>query len=214
MKKLFSILLVCAMLPLVSYADYVSNGFFVVDKSMDFDKTIRSGKCIGSVAYPVLSNSDEELFMRINDEIHDFVELYAICNKGERDHFSVTYDVPESGTKDFFSVRWVTKKDDKLYRIDTINFNSETGAMLKHDDIFNMLGDHMMGEMIKLSDGHLANNCTWDRFLEKITSRDIQLYLKADIWYIVFNETNTLKKVIDTKIPEYFLIGNRDHDRG
>jgi len=214
MKELFSILLICIAWPLVSYADYVSNGFFVVDKSINFDKKIPSGKCNGSTPYPQLSNSDEELFMRINDEIHDFVELYAICNKGERDNFAVTYDIPNSGTKEFFSVRWMTKKDGELFRIDSINFNAETGAVLKPDNIFNMLSDNMMVEMIKLSNSHLAYNCTWENFLEKIASRDIQLYLIEDVWYIVFNETNDHKKAIDTKLPEYFLIGNRDHDRG
>ena len=48
---------------------------------MNFDKTIRSGKCSGVIPYPELSHSDEELFGKINDEIHDFIEIYAICNK-------------------------------------------------------------------------------------------------------------------------------------
>ena len=129
MKKLLILLFIIT--PLVTMADYISNGFFIVDKHLNFDKTIRSGKCNGIAPYPKLSNQDEELFMRINDEIHDFVELYSICNGGERSHFSVNYDVPNSGTKDFFSILWLTKKDDKLWRIDTLNFNAENSVIKK-----------------------------------------------------------------------------------
>lgn len=214
MKRLFSILLISIFVPFIANASDISNGFFVENKTMDFDKTIRSGKCYGTVPYPRLSNADEELFMRINDEIHDFIELYAICNKGKRDNFSVSYDIPEADTKDFFSIRWLTQRDNKLWRIDTLNFNTETGAILKSDDIFNMLGNHMMGEMIKLSEGHLPAKCSWEKFLEKIEKRDIQLYIEDREWYIVFNATSALDKVVDVKIPEYFLIGNRDHDQG
>ena len=74
MRKLFSIVLIYIFIPLLANADYTSNRFFVVEKSLDFDKTIRSGKCFGSIPYPELSHNDEELFMRINDEIFDFVE--------------------------------------------------------------------------------------------------------------------------------------------
>ena len=32
-------------------------------------------------------------------------------------------------------------------------------------------------------------------------------------WHIIFNAVS-VNNLVDTKIPEYFLIGNRDHDRG
>ncbi len=138
-------------------ADYISNGFFIVDKHLDFDKTIRSGKCHGTVPYPKLTNEDEELFMKINDEIHDFIELYSVCNNAERSNFSVNYDVPNSGTKDFFSVLWLTKKDDKLWRIDVLNFNAETGSLLDTDDVFNIHSNNLFSELVKLSEGHLSS---------------------------------------------------------
>jgi hypothetical protein len=33
-------------------------------------------------------------------------------------------------------------------------------------------------------------------------------------WHIIFNAIQSLNHLVDAKIPEYFLIGNRDHDRG
>lgn len=193
-------------------ADYISNGFFVVDEQMDFDKTIRSGKCHGTVPYPKLTNEDEELFMKINDEIHDFAELYSVCNSGERKNFSVNYDVPNSGTKDFFSVLWRTKKDAKLWRIDVLNFNSETGAMLTTEHVFNIHSNQLFNQLVKLSEGHLSSNCSWEQFLEKIEKRDIQFYIKDNEWYLVFNSSEALNKVVEIKIPQYFLIQRDDYD--
>ncbi|MCF8493902.1 MAG: hypothetical protein K9G65_00655 [Rickettsiaceae bacterium] len=198
--------------PLVTMADYISNGFFIVDKHLNFNKTIRSGQCQGTVPYPKLTNEDEELFMRINDEIHDFAELYSICNSGEKNHFSVNYDVPNSGTKDFFSVIWLTKKDDKLWRVDTLNFNAETGAILTTDNLFNIHSNHLFSELAKLSEGHLSSSCSWEQFLEKIEKRDAQFYIKDNEWFLVFNSTPALNNIVEIKIPQYFLIQRDDHD--
>ncbi len=210
MKKL--LILLFTITPLVTMGDYISNGFFIVDKHLDFDKTIRSGKCHGTVPYPKLTNEDEELFMKINDEIHDFIELYSVCNNAERSNFSVNYDVPNSGTKDFFSVLWLTKKDDNLWRIDVLNFNAETGSLLDTDDVFNIHSNNLFSELVKLSEGHLSSNCSWEQFLEKIEKRDIQFYIKNDAWYLVFNSSEALNKVVEIKIPQYFLIQRDDHD--
>ncbi|GAB4166827.1 MAG: hypothetical protein Tsb006_6080 [Rickettsiaceae bacterium] len=213
MRNFVSLLLICIFIPLTAHANYVSNGFFVVTESLNFDKTIRSGKCLGTVPYPKLSNSDEGLFIKINDEIHDFVELYAICNEGDRDHFSVGFEIPESGTKDFFSILWRTKKEDKLWRVDSLNFNAENGELLALDSIFNIHSNHLLSKLAEISEGHLSPKCSWDRFLEKIERRDIQLYIKNDEWYIVFNSTPSLEKVVEIKVPEYFLVGRDHHDR-
>ena len=210
MKKLLILLFI--IIPLVTMADYVSNGFFIVDKHLNFDKTIRSSQCKGTVPYPKLTNEDEELFMRINDEIHDFAELYSICNSGEKNHFSVNYDVPNSGTKDFFSVIWLTKKDDKLWRVDTLNFNAETGAILTTDNLFNIHSNHLFSELAKLSEGHLSSSCSWEQFLEKIEKRDAQFYIKDNEWFLVFNSTPALNNIVEIKIPQYFLIQRDDHD--
>lgn len=214
MKQLFSTFLICISASIAAASDYTSNGFLVVEKSLDFDKTIRSDKCYGSIVYPELSNDDEELYIKINEEIKDFVEIYAICNHENYSNFSVSFDVPHSGTKDFFSVLWLTEKDGKLWRIDTINFNSENGNLLMPDDIFNLLSNQMMPHMIELSNGHLSEKCTWEDFLHKVESRDVQFYLKDREWYIVFNADSKIDDVVDVKIPEYFLIGTGDNDRG
>jgi hypothetical protein len=210
MKRLLILLFILSPLP--TMADYISNGFFIVDKHLDFDKTIRSGKCHGTVPYPKLTNEDEELLMKINDEIHDFVELYSICNTGDKNYFSVSYDVPNSGTKDFFSIIWLTKKNDKLWRLDALNFNAETGATLTPDNVFNIYSNNLFSEMIKLSEGHLNSNCSWEQFLEKIEKRDIQFYIKDEEWYLVFNSSEAINKIVEVKIPQYFLVQRDDHD--
>lgn len=214
--RLFNIIISMIILSpiLNSSAELISNRFFVYNKHLDFEKKITDGKCFGRIDYPRLSHDDEEIFIRINEEIKDFVQIYGVCNKNERSNFSVFYDMPEPNTKEFFSIRWITKKDDIIWRIDTLNFNYETGALLKSERIFNLLANNMMSKMIELSQGYLHNEAGWENFLEKIESRDIQLYLKDRKWYVVFNPIHELDKIVEVEIPEYFLVGNEDYDRG
>lgn len=207
LRMILSILLLTFLFPMTSNADKISGSFFVTEKHFDFTKSILSGKCTGRTPYPVLSHDDEALVDEINDEIFDFVELYAICNQGDKDNFSVSYDLPPSGSDDYFSVVWLTKKDGKLYRIDSLNFNINNAELLVTDDVFNPFSSVMLGELVKLSDGHLPTHFTWENFLDKIGKRDIQYYTKNKQWYIVFNATTQLDKVVNVKIPEYFLKG-------
>ena len=74
------------LLPLFANADYISNSFFVVEKSMIFDKTIRSGKCSGVIPYPELSHSDEELFGKskfttYEENLWEEFEAHYLANK-------------------------------------------------------------------------------------------------------------------------------------
>lgn len=197
-------MLISTLITANAFAKFASNGFLVEEKTLDFLHTIRSNVCEGAIGYPVLSSSNEELIMQINDEIHDFIELYAVCNQNPNNPFSVKFDIPESGTKEYFSIRWITEKNDKLWRIDILTFNRDTGVLLDVNDVFNMLSNNMMGEIIRLSCGHLSRSSKWNKFVEKI---------KKGQWFLIFNTTPNRQTVVDVKIPEYFLKGG-DHDRG
>ena len=190
-------------------AGYIANGFFITDKYFDFEKKIPSapGKCSGRVPYPYLESDEEDIFIMINYKIEDFINIYTICNKGDRSNFSVNYEVLVSNSPDYFSILWMTKKDNKLWRIDSLNFNTENGDLLFPDDVFSLLAGNMMHKMIELSEGHLKQDATWEDFLAKIESRDIQFYIHDKEWYIVFNSTKKLDKIVRTKIPEYFIQG-------
>lgn len=189
-------------------ADYIRGSFFVSENSHEFTKSIPSGKCSGKITYPVLYNDEEEIIDALNDEIHDFIHSYAICNQGKRSNFSVRFDFPESGSLDYFSIRWITKKDNKIYRIDSLNFDVQNADLIKTNEIFNSMSGSVFKEIIKLSEGHLQPNDDWEMFLDKISKRDVQYYIKNEEWYLVFNATRALNKVVDIKIPQYFLEGD------
>lgn len=188
----------------VAFASYIANGFVVTEKSTDFKS---SAKCSGNIPYPELANADKELAAKVNDKILDFVELYAICNKGDKSNFSVTYDVPESDSIQVFSVIWPTKKDGKLYRIDTLNFNMRNNNLLGPEGILVNNSSNFIGQMVNLSGGHLSKEDSWEQFLNKVVNRDIQFYIRKKEWHIVFNSTPELDKIVDVKIPKYFLQG-------
>ena len=99
-----------------------------------------------------------------------------------------------------------------MWRIDVLNFNAETGSLLDTDDVFNIHSNNLFSELVKLSEGHLSSNCSWEQFLEKIEKRDIQFYIKNNEWFLVFNSSSTLNKIVEIKIPQYFLIQRDDHD--
>jgi hypothetical protein len=206
MKKIFSIL-IYMLISLSSFANYSSNGFTVTNKSLDWDKTIRADKCRGVVPYPELHNADEELSARINDEIHDFVELYAICNKDDKDHFTSDFEVPTSGSNKIFSVLWYTKENNKLYQIDTLNFDLENGSLVAVDSILDIKNKNVLDQLIKMSNKHLNKNCSCEKFIDKIEKSDIQLYIKNNEWYIIFNPKCFSGEVVELKIPQTFLMG-------
>ncbi|HJK86561.1 MAG TPA: hypothetical protein QKA08_02170 [Candidatus Megaira endosymbiont of Nemacystus decipiens] len=206
------LVLIIFLIPLVSYSNpIIANGFFITNKTASFHNKTGRIKCSGEIPYPYLSNSDEELFITINNHIENFVERYAICNQGNRNHYSVSYEVPESKNKDFFSVLWVTKRYDKVVRIDTINFNAENGTILRPEGIFHIHSNNLIHEIIKLSKGHLGFDTTWEDFLNKIESRDIQLYLEDNEWYIIFNTTPAFETLFKAKLPRYFLQQRQKH---
>jgi len=199
------------MLILISpsaYSDYIAGSFAVNEKTYEFTKSIGAEKCSGKITYPVVYNEDQEIIDEINHEITDFVHSYSICNQGEKNNFSVSLDIPPSSSEDYFSVIWITKKNEKIYRIDSLNFDIHNGDLIQIDDIFNSMSSGIFKEIIKLSEGHLKSGDNWENFLDKIGKRDIQYYIKNGEWYLIFNSSPSLKRVVEVKIPQYFLEGD------
>ena len=155
-----------------------------------------------------MTNDAEDIFIEINDEIHDFAEIYSVCNEAPSDNYSVSYEIPESNLKDFFSVVWHTKRDGKLWRIDALTFDRDQGDLAKINEIFNPFVPGMYSMLAKLSEGHLPADLGWSDFLAGIDRRDIQLYVDHGQWMIAFNSTPKLDKIVYKKLPDYFLIGD------
>lgn len=189
-------------------ADYIAGSFAVNEKTYEFTKSIEAEKCSGKITYPVLYNEDQEITDEINHEITDFVHSYAICNQGDRSNFSVSFDIPLSGSEDYFSVIWITKKNKKTYRIDSLNFDIHNADLIQIDDIFNPMSSGVFKEIIKLSGGHLKSSDNWEKFLDRIGKRDIQYYIKKGEWYLIFNSSPSLEKIVEVKVPQYFLEGD------
>ena len=160
MRKTLVILLISMILPVLSSAAIdisgysISNGFYVKDRVLKFDETVRGVTCRGTIHYPYMTNEAVEIFIEINNEIRDFAEIYSVCNEGEKDNYSVSYQIPESHQKDFFSVVWHTKKDNKLWRIDVLTFDRDQGDLAKIDKIFNPLAPTMLHKIVELSNAH------------------------------------------------------------
>ncbi len=186
----------------------ISNGFFVEDKKLNFDKTLRNGKCSGIISYPYLTRDDEQIFVEINDEIHDFVEIYAVCNQGARQHYHVKYEVPESGTPEFFSVVWYTSKYGEIWRVDSLTFDSDQGDLIRLKQVFNLATASMLHTLAEISAGHIKHDISWEEIQEKIIARDIQIFIDNNKWMIAFNPTHTLDKLVLKEIPNFLLLGD------
>ena len=186
----------------------VSNGFLVENKKLNFDKTIRNGTCSGIISYPYLTHDGEQIFMEINDEIHDFAEIYAICNQDARQHYHVKYEIPESGTREFFSVVWYTSKDGEIWRVDALSFDRHQGDLVRLSQIFNLAADSMLHTLAEISAGHIKDGISWEEFQEKITARDVQIFIDNHKWMIAFNPTYSLDKLVLKEIPKFLLLGD------
>ena len=197
-----------------SYALYLVNNFAVASRFLKFDHTIhftdpdnniKEKTCTGKIFYPYISHDDEYIFIKINNSILNFAKTYKLCNEGDYSHYSVRYDTPATESLDFFSVRWITEKHDKILRIDTLNFDMDNGDLLTRNEIFNLLAPQMLNKLIELSEGYLDTNISWNEFLDKIDNRDVQLYIKDTNWYIIFNKTDKSNDMVEKKMPDYFF---------
>lgn len=192
---------------------YSENGFYYEDDSANFTNQWHGKKCKGIIKFPYLM-IDEEVGDLINDEIHKFALSYVICNTGKYAYYSQEYEIPNSSSLDAFSIKFVTykkfkkKKQKTLWRIDSLNFNIQTGKEINViDDIFNNLARNMIPELVGISQGYLEDNISWEQFKAKVANRDIQFYISENKWYIVFNSTENKKGMIEVEIPEYFMQG-------
>lgn len=193
------------IIPMSVNAGYIKGRFLITEKSHNFVNNTVSGGCKGQLSYPSFSNTDDEIVEVINGHILGFVKTYAICNKGNRKNFAVTFEINTNKLENNLSVKWVTFKNKKIYRIDALTFNAMSGNLLHIDDIFNQLGEDMLKELAKLSGGRLKFDISWEEFVEKLGKKDIQFYLKQDKWYLAFNPTRSNEKPLEIAIPDYFL---------
>ncbi|MBN8512506.1 MAG: hypothetical protein J0L79_05715 [Rickettsiales bacterium] len=182
-----------------------ANGFYISDKKLEFTNTIRSSTCVGSISYPFLVSDDEELAAKINDEIHDFAEFHTLCNTKDSSDLSISYKVLNTGRKDVMSIVWTTKKGKSVWRVDSLNFNALTGKILDSEDIFNQYSDDIRAELSDISGGRYSKHCSCENLFDKIEKRDVQLYLKNNNWFIVFNSTAKANGIVEVKLPENFI---------
>ncbi len=181
------------------------NGFYILDKKLEYTNTIRNGACTGSINYPFLVSDDEELAATINDEIHDFAELHTLCNTKDISDLSISYKALNTGRKDVLSIVWTTKKGKSVWRVDSLNFNALTGKILNSEDIFHQYSDDIRDELSDISGGRYSKHCACENLLDKIEKRDIKLYLKNGSWFIFFNPTAKSNGLVEAKLPENFI---------
>jgi hypothetical protein len=184
-----------------------SINFLVEDRVMDFKQTIRGVTCKGRIHYPYLSHEDPEALMEINEDIHDFAEIYSFCNTDRKYNYSVEYKLLESYNSKYFSVIWTTKKNGKAWRLDALTFDKLQDEAIKMSELVNGFVGSMMDEIVKISDGHVEYHSSWHDFLNMIEKRDVQFYLENGEWMLVFNPTPKADSLVITKMPKFFLKG-------
>jgi hypothetical protein len=191
-----------------AYATFLSNGFLVTSHYIEFDS--KCSKRQGKIFYPILTNDNEIVSLKINKSVQNFVETYATtCNKKViKAECESTYDV-RTGSKDYFSVKWTTKCTNGVIRVDSLNFSLKDGSLLSVTEIFSPLAKNFMPEIVKLSKNNLPADTTWQQFTKKIKQGDIQLYIFESNWRIVFNPNpGSPRHIVDAKLPKYLLRTN------
>lgn len=185
---------------------FLSNGFMVGGHYIEFEKHLNlkdTKKCYGKIFYPKFSGSNDyiDTLQHINNTIDNFIESYNVCNQ-RYNQIKTHYDI-RSGSKDYFSVRFITKFNNQILRIDSLNFNKENGSVLSIDDILNSLSNNFLSQIITL--GNFSTTLTWDELKAQISKKSIQFYIYDAEWYIIFNPKTLGLDVIDVKLPKHLL---------
>jgi hypothetical protein len=218
---IFSLVLVCINF---AKAAFLSNGFVVTSGLYNIslnlqdtsqcsnDKsTAKSCLCNIQIFYPKISYSNKIIEKRLNDTIIDFVHSFKSCEKNSLEVLQkiVNYQFPDSGYKDYFSIKFMKKEGEVIRKQYSLNFSKKTGQLLDFTEIFsetNQLQDFLLKNFVDLVPEQ-NNKIFFDYIKNNIKSNQIQFYVENGLFHIVMNnkKLNSDARTIDIVVPKNFL---------
>jgi hypothetical protein len=179
-------------------------------KYITFETNTLLGKCSGRVSYPELVNSDADVeITQINNAIENFAKGFMVCKptskSNKKNKYNTTHQIMTANDQ-YISVKWDTKQDSQIVRVDSLSFDIDTGNLLSIEDILSPLAKNFLFEIVKLSHNHLASEINWEQFLTKIDERRVQFYLQDGKWYIVFNPDHRIpNEIVIARLPDHLI---------
>jgi hypothetical protein len=190
----------------------VTDSLNISEEYLDVPKNSSVSICSSTIPYPTFAPVENvDPIKNINHEIKRFVYSYSLCHNNmmsNDDEFFVAYDIPDSYVKNYFSIRWITKKNHRLWHIDTLNFDLKTGKVLKIRDIFNKIDYNLVSAISSMSEGYISSDISTADFEHLVVERQIQFYISNQDWYVVFNANNLYNHVFAVQIPRELIQWN------
>ncbi len=209
-RKIFLITLAVLFAASQAFASNAPGEYKIEKRRLHYKDTIRKDECPGHLDYPYLIGKDQDICKKINEEIHDFVELHGSCLKEPEGDAHLSYAVQATANKNIISIKWRLKEKGEIKKIDTLNIKVDECRALHAYDVLAILDKDKLNEMIELSDKHLSQSCGWGQFLDKVEKEEIQFYMKNKHWHIIFNITDEIQHLVDVPIPNNLLKKERD----
>jgi hypothetical protein len=225
MKKIclaLSVFLLCIS-PL--QAAFLSNGFLVTSGFYDLlvkdknqkqcvDVTGAEDLCICRIKifYPKITSSNKNIVEKINKIIYDFVLSFNSCEKNGLIPIQkiINYQFPDSGYKNYFSIKFMKKEEMTTQKQYSFTFNKITGELVNFSDIFiesNEFKEFLLNNFNKFLPRTNNNQEFFNIIKEKITSQKLQFYIETGLFHLVINNKPNDKaaRVIDIVVPKNFI---------
>jgi len=206
-----------------SFGAFLSNGFLAT--SQLYSKEIKDDnmqKCIANkkskdycicniqIFYPKISSKHKDVDVKINSVVRDFLESFTAC---ETNSFPlkkiVKYQFPDSGFKDYFSIKFVKQDHDLSLKQYGFSFDKRTGNLLKFSDIF-IESDQLKTFMINSFGNSFAEKIKGKDFFisveDMVRNKRIQFYIESGLFHIILNQKSVASsRIIDILVPQNFI---------
>jgi hypothetical protein len=206
-------------------AAFLSNGFVVTsglynyDTKTECDLKDREKSCIGNIKifYPKIKFSNKEVQESFNNIINKYLLYFATYSFKSLDKDSlnngnkiVNYQFPDSGYRDYFSVKFLEKEEDVLQRQYSFIFNKNTGDLVDFFEVFDSSNDFR--KFISDNFGGFLNSkedFTID-IKNNIALTNLQFYIETGLFHLVFNKEakDGNIRILDIVVPKNFIKAN------
>jgi hypothetical protein len=204
---------------------FLSNGFVVTsglyncDTKTECDLKDREKSCIGNtkIFYPKIKFSNKEVQESFNNIINKYLlyfATYSFKSVGQMDSNNskkiVNYQFPDSGYKDYFSIKFLEKEEDVVQKQYSFIFNKNTGDLVDFFEVFDNSNDFRKFISDNFRDFLNSEADFVSSIKSNISLSNLQFYVETGLFHLVLNKkaSDGNIRILDIVVPKNFIKAN------